>query len=369
MKILYIVPVIYQGGAERIVLNLAEYMQSQKNEVLIVALKGPLKIDNNSLNIKVLNLKSLLNLPFTFLGLLRIYYNFKPDLVHSHVFYSHFMARIIKFFLPNHILLCSEHCTLKNIKYPFFNKIFLRITNFLVNKNYNVSKEGTESYIEEKIFKKNEIETIYNGIDINRFSSVKLEKKFYLDQFNIDDKATIFLCVGRLHYQKDYPTLFYSLSILKKKYNLIFKCLIVGEGEDYEKLKKIVFELNLNNEIVFLGIRDDIPQLMKLCDLYILPSLFEGLPTVLIEALAASCLIVSTDCGGAKEILGNITDVVPTQTPNLLAEKIYSTLNLSNDEINIVKKLSFERAKNLFSLEKMNSNWLKEYNSKFEGIE
>lgn len=360
MKILYIIPVAYHGGAERIALSLAEKMFNEGHEVSVIALKGPVLLKSDFIDIHALELKNVLMFPFVFLKLLIIYYKFKPDIVHSHIFYSHIICRLIKiFYFRKHVLLSSEHCTLTNIKLSFMKRILFKYTNFLSDGLYNVSKEGVLSYVESNLVKYGDMKCIYNGINTRKFN---IKRNIYKkSDFNVKDNEYLFLAVGRLHFQKDYNNLLEALSYYKENYNINFKCLIVGEGPDDIALKEKCKALGLSKNIDFLGVRDDIEYLMNLCDLYILSSLYEGLPTVLIEALASPCLIAATDCGGSKEILDGIIDVVAIRSPKELGKQIHNIISLSNIEKELILKKCVERSKLLFSDDAMKLNWYKEY--------
>ena len=360
MKILYVMPVAFHGGAEKIVVSLADHMVSKGHQVVVVALKGPIKMQSKGIQIQELGLSNILKLPFSFFKLLLIYYRFKPDIVHSHIIYSHLFCRFAKFFyFKKHILFSSEHCTITNAKIGFFKKILFKITNFLSDNIYNVSNEGVCSYEKENLVSIGQMKCIYNGVDLEKFKIVNqiYSKSDFLGQ----EHDLLFLAVGRLHFQKDYINLLEALTYYKKKFNSKFKCLIVGEGPQEQILKQKCADFGILDNVDFLGVRNDVNYLMKLCDVYILSSLFEGLPTVLIEALSSPCLIASTDCGGSKEILDGITDVVPVQNPIELSNKINALVNLSNVDKRILLEKSSQKAEELFSDKTMKHNWYKEY--------
>ena len=87
----------------------------------------------------------------------------------------------------------------------------------------------------------------------------------------------------------------------------------MGEGELRPQIEQLIQELNLNDSIELLGHRTDIPQLLSQSDVFVLSSKFEGLPTVVIEAMACECYVVATDCGGTAEILGDTGKLVSIQ--------------------------------------------------------
>ena len=110
------------------------------------------------------------------------------------------------------------------------------------------------------------------------------------------------------------------------------KILFVGEGEDREKLLNLVRENGLDNQVYFLGQRKDIPQILQLSNGLILPSLYEGLPLCVIEAMAAGKAVVATDVGGTNKLVKNNETgfVVPPKDSKSLALAIENLARLSD---------------------------------------
>lgn len=143
---------------------------------------------------------------------------------------------------------------------------------------------------------------IYNGLvikDILEQSNYAIdEKDLAYDQH---DKYLIG-CVGRLTDQKGYP---YILQALPEIVKHIPKVLlqIVGDGELKEDLLILVDNLGIKDQVQFLGVRDDVPALMQRWDLFVLPSLREGLPTVVMEAMVCEVPVIATDIPGTNELV------------------------------------------------------------------
>jgi len=172
------------------------------------------------------------------------------------------------------------------------------LTNFLSNLNTNVSQEASESLISKGAFNKNNLITVYNGIDLNKFN-------FFNKDQNSNELS--FLSVGRFNKQKDYP-------------NLLNKA-----------------------------------------DYFVLSSRHEGLPTVVIEAMACGTFVIATDCGGSAEIMGDTGILVPAQNSEALAEALKEAMNKTPLEIQENNLKARQRVEELFSLEKSVENWLKIY--------
>jgi glycosyltransferase involved in cell wall biosynthesis len=107
------------------------------------------------------------------------------------------------------------------------------------------------------------------------------------------------------------------------------KLIIVGDGELRQSLESLAHRLLVGERVVFTGIRTDIPHLMRLFDLFALPSLWEGQPITIVEAMAAAKPIVATNVGGNAEILhrGEFGVLVPPGDENALADAISALLS------------------------------------------
>jgi glycosyltransferase involved in cell wall biosynthesis len=138
----------------------------------------------------------------------------------------------------------------------------------------------------------------------------------------------VLLAVGRLTVQKDFPTLLRALAEVRRRRSV--RLLILGEGPERPVLEALTRELNLESDVSLAGFVQNPYAYMAKASLFILSSRWEGLPTVLVEALACGVPVISTDCpSGPREILagGQYGSLVPVQDVPALAEAIHSGLN------------------------------------------
>jgi glycosyltransferase involved in cell wall biosynthesis len=136
-----------------------------------------------------------------------------------------------------------------------------------------------------------------------------------------DSRVNLILFAGRLVHEKGADTLLASLVHLGKS---DFVCLIAGDGDARPHLERAAAGLGLDGHVRFLGFRSDVPQLLRTVDMLVLPSRFEGLPLVLLEAMAAGCPVVATAVDGPGEILRDRESalLVPPADPATLARAI-----------------------------------------------
>lgn len=180
------------------------------------------------------------------------------------------------------------------------------------------------------------IDVIYNGIDLssrgqNINSGIRIR-----DEFGIGQNQKIIAQVGRLCEAKGQQVLIKAAKIIAKEYDCIF--LIVGEdleraGEYKNSLRELARGFGLERRVIFTGYRSDIRELMNVFDIFTLPSFIEGLPVVILEAMAAKKPVITTPVGGNTEIVidGQTGTIVPQGSPDKLAEAL--RYHLKNQEI------------------------------------
>jgi glycosyltransferase involved in cell wall biosynthesis len=138
----------------------------------------------------------------------------------------------------------------------------------------------------------------------------------------------VVLGIGRLTRQKDFPTLIRAFAGVRRQRPV--RLIILGEGEDRAALDTLVTELGLGDDVALPGFRDNPLGYLSASALFVLSSAWEGLPTVLIEALAAGTRVVSTDCpSGPREILqeGRLGTLVPVGDVPALAAAMSAALD------------------------------------------
>lgn len=160
------------------------------------------------------------------------------------------------------------------------------------NNFWTCNEKSNQWFYGKNIIKKKKIIVVNNAIDTKQFKFNKSVRDKYREDLGIKDKLVIGH-VGRFHFQKNQLFLLDVFNeIQKKESNSIL--LLIGQGEDKEKIVNRIKELNLEKKVKLLGIRDDINKLMCAMDVFLFPSLFEGLGIVLIEAQATGLPVVSS---------------------------------------------------------------------------
>lgn len=356
MNILYLITGLGLGGAEKVVVDLADQMLNAGHLVKIVYLKGDILVYPKSPKIELvcLNLNSPMNFYSAFKAYKETILSFQPDVVHAHMVHANIFARLSRIFITSNKLICSAHSSDEGGK---LRMLAYKYTNFLSDINTNVSRYASESMIEKGAFPTGVL-TIYNGIDLNKFvKKKKIEKLKNLEEIK-------FLSIGRFNEAKDYPNLFNAIVMLKNYTAKKIKFYIAGDGELRPMLEDLIHSLNIQEEVELLGRRSDIPELLSGADFFILSSKHEGLPTVVIEAMACDCFVIATNCGGSAEIMGDTGILVKPQDSKELANGVIQALQIKPEILHDNNRRARQRVENLFTLEKSVNAWLSLYESK-----
>ena len=360
MNILYLITGLGGGGAEKVVVDLADQMYSLGHDVKIAYLKGEIIVfpKNNNIELVYLGLENLKNSKDAFLNYKNLILSFKPHVVHAHMVHANIFARIARKLISIPKLICTAHNSNEGGK---LRMLAYQFTNNLSDLNTNVSEEATQSFVKMRAFSSDAL-TIYNGINLEKFKNKKIDHDLYLKQFD-SAHHKIILAVGRFNKQKDYPNLLNAIPYLKKISSYKFKVVIAGDGEDRAQIETLIHELNLSEYVILLGRRDDIPELMVCADIFVLPSAYEGFGLVVAEAMACETFVVATDCGGVKEVMGGYGLLVPPQNSERLAEQLHTAMNLSRMGINENNKKALHHVQQNFDLNKIIQQWLEIYES------
>ncbi|SSV33240.1 glycosyltransferase [Acinetobacter nosocomialis] len=355
MNILYLITGLGGGGAEKVVVDLADQMHLRGHRVKIAYLKGEVIVKPQSADIELicLELNRITQMRHAFKKFKSIIKQFKPDVVHAHMVHANIFARLVRKFIGFPRLICTAHNSNEGGR---MRMMLYRFTDILSDLNTNVSHEATLKFVELKAFNEN-AKTVYNGIDLNKFN-----RKANLCRYDfVHENQKFLLAVGRFNEQKDYPNLLDAIYTLKNKFKLDFKLIIAGDGELRFNIENKINLLGLNQDVILLGRRNDIADLMSVADLFVLPSAWEGFGLVVAEAMACECFVVATDCGGVKEVLGGHGLLVEPRNSDQLADALNTALQLDRKTKDVHTQQALLYVKQNFDLQKIIKQWLDIY--------
>lgn len=279
-----------------------------------------------NLGIKILSLgRGKFNF-LTILDLLRIFEKEDPDIVHLHGYGAANFGRIAAK-LRKVKTIVHEHAVFPKV--PIYQKVFDYLLSGLTNYSVAVSDSVRTFLIEKRYISSEIVETVYNGVPLKEFKKsedpiiIKEEK----DRWKINSDCKIIATIGRLDEQKGNIYFIEAADKIKKKgYNVKF--MIVGDGPQFNFLKETTRKYGLENDFIFTGYHKNIPLIQSFIDIQVFPSLFEGTPLTLFEAMSNNLPIVSTNVDGLGEILidGKNALVIPSKNSEKLASSLEKLL-------------------------------------------
>jgi len=214
----------------------------------------------------------------------------------------------------------------------FIKKARIFFENWITKKtNCNISVSSSNQRTGKDNIPHFESEVIYNGIDLEKFNPKSNERKNIRKQLNIADNAVVICFIGRMTLQKDPLTLIKAFKkVAEKNPNAVL--LIVGDGDMKEEAMQLATELNIANKIIFENFRTDVADILFSSDIYCLPSLWEGFPIGLLEAMAMCKPVIATKVDGSVEIIrNNINGVlIDPQNKQMLIESINNLISNKN---------------------------------------
>lgn len=299
-RVLHVVSAMHRGGAETMIMNLYRNIDRNKVQFDFVVHSdenGHFNEEIQELGGRIIRCNSLGSVgPVKYIKeLVGIIKNNGPfQAVHSHTdFQGGFVAMASKIAGVKQRI-CHSHNTHWVANPSIVKKIQLFVFKELIDR-YSTDLCSCGNEASKFLFKNNKIvngkvNIINNGIDIDAFK-VSYDKKLR-KELNISDDEIVIGSIARFSEQKNHKFMIEFARYLKD-INIKFKMLLIGQGPLLNDIKEKVMELNLDDNVIFLGVREDIPKIMDSLDIFLMPSLHEGMPVVLIEAQAAGvkCLI------------------------------------------------------------------------------
>lgn len=171
------------------------------------------------------------------------------------------------------------------------------------------------------------VEYIPNGVDFDFYNPHETDKH-YRQSLRISDETKMLSCIGRLEPVKGQEYLIEALPKLRDQFGKVF-LVLAGTGSSEERLRKLVREQGNEDIVHFAGFVDDVKSILASTDLYVAPSLHEGMPSAVMEAMAMQVPVVATSVGGHLELLGESApeNLVPVKNSDRLAKKIAEVLS------------------------------------------
>lgn len=325
MKILHIITSLGTGGAEKLIVETIPLYNSKGIEADVLVLHGnDTPFYNQLKQLKCCNLFTLRRSSYNPISIFKIIdFLKKYDLVHTHLFSALYFTAIAKFLSKSTTpLVFTEHSTSNR---RFTKPIFRKIDSLIYNRYariISITEEVNRVVLNHTGISPQKTLVINNGINLIKYKiSEPLNKSLLNNGLCADD--ILVLQVSSFQYPKDQITVIKSLLYLAQNVKVLF----AGDGIDRKKTEVIVEELDLVDRVLFLGVRMDIPQLIKMCDIAILSSHWEGFGLVAVEAMASGKPFIASDVPGLREVVQGAGVLFPQGDEKALADEIMKLIN------------------------------------------
>lgn len=352
IKIIHVITGLGSGGAENMLYKLLKYSDKEKfyHEVISLMDKGVLEEEliNEKIKIHVLNI-SKKNFLTSLLKAKKICKDF--DIVNTWLYHADILGFIISKILLNKQLIWNiRHSNLDKDVNKKMTLNIIKINSLLSKKvdciTYN-SHKALETHSSFGYKNKNNI-VIPNGFELDKFKYDANKREIIRKELGMDDECKVLITVGRWDIQKDYCTLIKSLNKVKKKFRN-FKMIMVGTNLDKNnsELQDLIIKHDLMENMILLGRRNNVNELLSAADCYISSSLGESFSNSIGEAMACELHCIVTDVGDSKYIVGETGIVVPAKSYLELAGRINELLEKQKIHRNLHAR---DRILNKFSI-------------------
>lgn len=298
------------GGAEIQVVNMAVGLSRRGWDVEIVSMVPvtPPMPEFRGAQVRVTSLEMERGVPELkgFRRFLKEVRERRPDVVHSHMTHASLLTRMARPLCRMPVLICTLHGhKMYSVKAGGAANRGLelahRLTDALADVTTAVSEAAGERYARIKAVSAKRLRVIPNGVPEEDFAPSQVTRLHERRNLSLRDEFA-WLAVGRLEKVKDYETMLRAFAVALEA-DVAQVLLIAGGGSQRPQLEALAAELGISDRVRFLGVREDIPQLMQAADGFVLSSVFEGMPLVMLEAGVSGLPMVATRVGGNAEVL------------------------------------------------------------------
>ena len=356
MKILHIIDSLTTGGAERLVSDLAPLQRARGNDVVVLALCGgntPFRKILDDAGIRVFDFGANANL-YSPLNIFRIIpFLKKYDIVHAHLFPAQYWVALAKVFsFSKTPLVTTEHSTYNRRRDLAGARVFDRWIYRRYAKIFGISEKTTEALKKHLGDENAPVFTVSNGADIEKIKRVNAVPR---NEIVPETCATFLMQVAGFREAKDQDTVIRALKILPGNVFVAF----VGDGVRRAECERLATALGVRERVRFLGVRADVPALLKAADIVVMSSRWEGFGLAAVEGMAAGKPTVASNVPGLAEVVGGAGILFPSSDEKALAKEI---LKLSGDRVfyeEIAARCS--RRANDFDIRKMSDAYCAAY--------
>ena len=315
IKVLHLVTSLEVGGAQHNMLQGLPRLDPEKYEHIICSIMDRTQMAEQfrQLGIEVhsLGLRRKIDLGVA-IRLHSLLKRIRPDVMHTYLLHGNVLGRVVGRLSGVPSIISSE-LTIGQAR--MWGRITTKLTNPLADAVEVNSVAGGEAVVSDLGVPKEKIKVVLPGLDLDEFGSTTNRDQMRLE-LGVDATKHLVLYIGRLRPVKgvEYGIKAFA-SALGELPNMHMA--LAGEGEQREDLEALAGTLGISEHVSFLGVRNDLPDLLSAADSVLMPSLTEGFPRVAIEAMAAGKSVIATKVGGVPEAITHGQSGILVQPKNI----------------------------------------------------
>lgn len=358
MRVVLLITDLAIGGAEWQVAQLAMRLRQRGWNISVISLVRPSawteELAAADVPVYSLDMQPGGRDPVALLRMARLLRKLQPHILHAHLFHANVLARLMRIVFPIPVVLSTLHSLAETSRRSGLvrgrDRVY-RFTDWLADATIAVCETAAVRHRAAHAVSPRRSRVIPNGVDTAQFHPYAAHRATVRKELGLGNRFT-WLAVGRLMWKKDFPTLLEAFTLVSDA-----TLLIAGDGEQREKLERTAEDLRI--DVRFLGARADVGELMNGCDAFVLSSVIEGLPIVLLEAAASGLPCVATNVGGVPEVIvdGRTGFIVPPGEPRQLGDAMSVLMRLSPAERARMGKAARKRAVTKFDWSVVIPRW------------
>jgi glycosyltransferase involved in cell wall biosynthesis len=358
-SIAYVITALGVGGANLQVIALSRAFRAKGWDVGIISMLSP-KIDVHALQAEGIRVASLgmrrgIPDPRAALRLRRLLRAWQPAVVHSHMVHANLLSRMTRLVVRVPVMVSTAHSINEGRTWRY---LAYRMTDRLSDVTTNVSAAAMAEAIRRGAVRRERVRVVPNGVDLARFEPAPGVRDEVRARLGIESDEFAWLAAGRFVAAKDYPNMLDAFARARTT-AARSSLLIAGIGREQQAARAQAARLGIASDVRFLGLRDDLPDLMAGADGFLLSSAWEGLPMVLLEAAASALPIVATDVGGNQEIVrsGESGLLVPPHDSEALAQAMVELVASTAEERQAMGAAGRRQVAERYSLDRIVELW------------
>jgi glycosyltransferase involved in cell wall biosynthesis len=338
VKVCHILDNLNVGGLEKIAIDIILSLNGYEHQMWCLKEKGAMAgiLEAKGIPVRELNFEGGLSVA-SVSRLVRELKKERFSIIHCHGLFPSVWARVGAVFAGVPIRIVHCHSTYYGLYLK--ERIRLKVLSFFTTAIIVVSNAVKKSLVEYIGIRGSKIKVIYNGID-DILHDKALNREKARAQLGLNPDDFVIGCIGRLVDMKGHSYLLDAIGSVRTRHPGC-KCLIIGDGPGYNDILRQVSKLGLEDAVLMLGMRSDIPDLLSALDLVVSPSILkEGLPLALIEGAAMALPLVATNIGGSSEVVQDRINgfIVEPRDAGALADRIGYLIEHADDRCSMGKR-------------------------------